>query len=65
VFFTIQTPTYNEGLFEQAKQQLDAFLGKVVFHRLTSKQEQQKTISLLNPAVSFSVFPNFERPFSR
>lgn len=65
LFFTVQTPTYDESLYEKAKQKLDEFLWNVTFHIPSSASSQEKKVELKDPKVTLLGGATSEKPFTR
>lgn len=65
LFFTVQTPTYDESLYDKAKQRLDAFLGSVTFHIPETASAQETKVVLQEPKVTLLWGERSERPFTR
>lgn len=62
---TIQTPTYNESLFEKAKEKLDSFLSTLSFSPETAGSLALSQLDLYEPEVSFDAFDENDAPFNR
>ncbi len=65
LFFTVQTPTYDESLFQKAKQKLDAFLASVQFSAPTASSTDVSDVVLYEPEITFTALPSAEQPFTR
>ncbi|MBP6256869.1 hypothetical protein KA405_04075 [Patescibacteria group bacterium] len=65
LFFTVQTPTFNESLYQKAKDKLDAFLSNVSFSIPTKGSSDFTEIVLEEPKITFSALPGAEKPFTR
>lgn len=65
LFFTVQTPTYNESLYQKAKDKLDAFLSNVSFSIPTKGSSDFSSVMLKEPEITFAALPGAEKPFTR
>jgi hypothetical protein len=64
LFMTIQTPTYNESLYQKAKEKLDSFLTTIEFSPSTAPSLQLDEVELQEPAVSFDASSESGKPLN-